>query len=269
MQHTEDSKIDLLKNLLLNEDRLEIDALKSKIESLETLIETQEALSEKVNPIITKRLDKYTEEIPKKLGPSITETLRSEIANSQDAIVDALYPIMGKLIKKFIQKEFEKLSEQINEQIKNRFSFKAFGRKLKSIFTGVNENSLIIKDIAETEVQEIYIIEKNSGILKGNFSKTDTIDKDVLSGMLTAIKSFVEDAIKTENDNLESIEYGLYHIHIQNFKTYYIAAIVHGVYDINYQQNLRDLLYDFSKKHYKAKATNVQLSQSLEKMFGE
>jgi hypothetical protein len=269
VQHTEDSKIDVLKNLLLNEDRLEIDALKQQIERLENLIETQDALSEKVNPIITKRLDKYTEDIPKKLGPSITESLSNEIANSQDAIVDALYPIMGKLIKKYILKEFEKLSEQINNQIKNRFSFKGFGRKLKSIFTGVNEDSLIIKDIAETKIEELFIIEKNSGILKGNFSKTNTIDKDVLSGMLTAIKSFVEDAIKTDNDNLESIEYGLYHIHIQNFKSYYIAAIVHGVYDTNYQENLRDLLYDFSKKHYKASYTKTQLSQSLEKMFGQ
>ena len=107
MQHTEDSKIDVLKNLLLNEDRLEIGALKQQIERLENLIETQDALSEKVNPIITKRLDKYTEDIPKKLGPSITESLRNEIANSQDAIVDALYPIMGKLIKKYILKNLK------------------------------------------------------------------------------------------------------------------------------------------------------------------
>ena len=67
---------------------------------------------------------------------------------------------------------------------------------------------------------------------------TETIDKDMISGMLTAIKSFVEDAFKTGNDNLESIEYGLYNIHIQNFKTYYIAVVVHGVFDTNYQEKL-------------------------------
>jgi len=264
---TEDYKIDELKHLLLNEDRQIIAALQSELKSIKNILETQEELEINVGPIIKAYLENYTKEIPDTLGPTITKSLKNEIANSKNEVVDALYPIMGKMIKKYLQKEFEILSEKINAQIKKRFSFKGFNRKIKSIFTGVKEDSLIINDLSESKLEEIFIIEKNSGILKGSYSENNTIDKDVLSAMLTAIKSFVEDAVKTGNENLESIEYGLYNIHIQNFNSYYIAAIIHGVFDVAFQEDIREQINDFSTKYYSSKASIEEISNSLEIYF--
>lgn len=267
MRQEEGKKIDLLKDLLLDEDRAEIDDLKLKIEVLEKLLHEKEKLSTKVNPIITDQLQQYTKEIPEKLGPVITKSLKNEIENSKDQVVDALYPILGKMIKKYIQKEFEILSEKINSQIQKRFSFKNWFRKAKSKATGITEDELLLSDLAVTNIQEVFIIEKNSGILKANYSKTKTIDKDILSGMLTAIKSFVEEAFKTGEDNLESIEYGLYKIHLQNFKSYYIAVVVHGVFDRVYQNKLENKLFDFSEKYLAKKITQEELSNYLETTF--
>lgn len=267
MHQEEKTKIDLLKNLLLDEDRLEVDALKLKIKDLETILLVKEKLSKKVNPIISERLEQYTIEIPDKLGPTITESLKNEITNSKDQVVDALYPILGKMIKKYIQNEFEVLSEKVNSQIQKRFSFKNWFRKAKSKATGVEEVSLMINELASTKIHEVFIIEKNSGILIANYSKTKTIDKDVLSGMLTAIKSFIEDAFKTGGEDLQSIEYGMYNIHLQNFKSYYIAVVVHGVFNRNYQNKLEDKLFDFSKKYLAKKESKEKLSNHLENTF--
>lgn len=264
---TSDQKIEELKYLLLDEDRIEINALREEIAHLKTIIKDKKLLDKEVGPIISEHLNQYTKDIPKNLGKSITKTLKLEIENSQDKIVDILYPIMGKLIKKYIQKEFEKLSEQINKKLKRRFSFGGIKRKIKSIFTGVKEEDIVVEELSETKIEELFIIEKNSGLLKGNYSTTNTIDKDVLSGMLTAIKSFVEDALKTGNDDLETIEYGLYNIHIQNFNTYYIASVIHGVFDISFKEDLREQLFEFSQKHYTASKSKKELSEALKKMF--
>lgn len=245
----EEKKLHILKELLLTEDRALIDSLKQRIKELEAIIERQEKLSTKVDPIIDQKLQQYTDEIPEKLGPTITQSLKNEINNSKDQVVDALYPIIGKMIKKYIQQEFKILAERINSQLQKSFSFKKWARKFKSKFTGIDEESLLISELAKTEIQEIFIIEKNSGILQANFSKTNTIDKDVLSGMLTAIKSFVEDAFMTGNDDLESIEYGLYNIHIQNFRSYYIAVVLHGVFDSSYKGKLEYELLNFAEKN--------------------
>lgn len=267
MHPIEEKKIDLLKDLLLDEDRLEIDALKLKIKNLEALLNKKENLSKHVDPIITDRLDLFTNEIPTTLGPTITKSLKNEIRNSKDEVVDALFPIIGQMIKKYIQKEFEILSDNINAQIQKRFSIKNWFRKYKSKSTGVKEKDLLIRGLAKTEIQEIFIIEKKSGLLIANYSKSKTIDKDVLSGMLTAIKSFVEDAFNTGKGDLQLIEHGLYKIHLQNFNSYYIAVVIHGVFDSVYQNKLENKLFEFSKIHKPKNNSKDYITKALEKTF--
>ena len=91
------------------------------------------------------------------------------------------------------------------------------------------------------------VIEKSSGILKGNLAITQTIDQDMMAGMLTAIKSFAEDAFNTETQNLETIAYDLYTIHIQNFSQYFIAVVISGIYNAAVKDKLEDILLDFAQ----------------------
>ncbi len=261
-----DKKLILLKELLLTDDRALIGALNLKINTLESIIEQREKLSQKVDPLIDLKLQEYTNDIPKKLGPMITESLKNEILKSKNQVVDALYPIIGKMIKKYIQQEFKILSDKINHQLKKRFSIASFLRLFKSKFMGVDEESLMLQELAKTAIQEIFIIEKKSGLLKANFSKTTTIDKEVISAMLTAIKSFVEEAFITGEEHLEAIEYGLYNIHIQNFESYYIAVVIHGVYDTIYKSKLKSKLLDFSANNI-SNTTNTNLAEKLAEVF--
>ena len=262
---TEDEKLELLKEILLTEER-EFD--KSIAERLEKLdINQKVKLPERVDPIIDDKLGDFVEKMPEKLGPAITETLKEQIKVSKDQVVEALYPILGKMIKRYIQNEIKMLTEKVNAQMKNNFSSKSIKRKLKSVFTGVSEEELILSELTQPEIQQIFIIEKDSGLLSANYTKEETIDKDMISGMLTAIKSFVEDAFKGGNQNLESIEYETYNIHIQNFHFYYIAVIISGAYNNTYKNMLENKLLDFSEYIVKNHIEEEQLSAELEKYF--
>ena len=114
------------------------------------------------------------------------------------------------------------------------------------MFTGVKEGDLVLSELSDAEVNEVFVIQKGSGLLLGNYSLTDTMDKDMISGMLTAIKSFVEDAFKGGNQNLEAIEYELYSIHIQNFHSYYIAIVVSGTYTREFESRIENKLLSLS-----------------------
>ncbi len=260
-------KLKLLKEILLTEDRVFAQSITKKIESLNSVIHKKQNLSEKVNPIVDDKLEAFVKEIPKTLGPTITKTLKEEIKNSQDAVVEALYPILGKMIKKYIQNEMKMLSERINSQVQSSFSVKTWQRKFKAIFSGVKEEDIILSDLVKPKIEQIFIIKKDSGILSGSYSKKETIDKNMISGMLTAIKSFVEDAFSGGNQDLESIEYELYNIHIQNFHSYYIAVVISGAYNQNYKNNLENKLLDFSEFITKNHIDELDLSQQLEKHF--
>ncbi|WP_298508807.1 cell envelope biogenesis protein OmpA [uncultured Kordia sp.] len=244
---TEADKLTLLKDLLLTDDRAYAESIHNKIRALEQIINEQKKLSNKVDPIIDERLEEFIEEIPETLGPTITEALAEQIKNSKDQVVEALYPIMGKMIKKYISQEISLLSERINKQLEDSFSTKSWKRKFKSWFGGVKEEELLLSELtAISKVEQVLVIEKNSGLLIGQYAKTETIDKDMVSGMLTAIKSFVEDAFQGKSQNLELIEYELYHIHIQSFVSFYVAVAISGEYNLIFKNKLQDIIFNFT-----------------------
>jgi hypothetical protein len=248
MVKEDDNKLKLLREILLIDDREVARAVSQRLDTISETLDQREKLSQKVDPIIEQRLDEFVSEIPSTLGPTITKTLKEQIENSKDQVVEALYPIMGKMIKRYIQNEIKLLSENINKKVNNAFSVAGFKRKVRSAFTGVKESDMILAESNSPVIDEVFIIEKGSGLLLGNYSTTETMDKDMVSGMLTAIKSFVEDAFSGGSQNLEAIEYELYTIHIQNFFSYYIAVVVSGNYTRSFESELENDLLKLSNK---------------------
>lgn len=237
-----DQRLEILKELLLTDDLEPDKDVLLKIRQLEA---KQEHLSERVNPILEERLSGFVHEIPQTLGPVITQALKTEIKKSQDAVAEALFPIIGKMIKKYVQSEIKKLNDEINHKLNKTFSFRRwfYGEKPSE----TNAAALMYEQY-KARIEQIMVIEKGSGLLIANYAKTKTMDEDMVAGMLTAIKSFVEDAFARKGEmQLERIDYELFTVHLQNFSNYYIAVILSGIYDDSFKDKLEDVLYDFAQ----------------------
>lgn len=226
-----DNRFELLKELLLADDRKDFKVLKEEFIEIEKF-------SKKVSPIVDEKIDDLKENFPKYFGKTITETIKVQIRESQDEVVEALYPIMGKLVKKFIVAEITKLSDSINETINNKFSISQI---IKRLFKGKRTDSEdVLQEVFEPFIEEVFVIEKDSGLLAGSYSRGQIADKDMISGMLTAIKSFVEDAFSKEGQNLEDIKFETFQLSIQNFKSIYIATATSGVINPEFKEELLD-----------------------------
>jgi hypothetical protein len=173
------------------------------------------------------------------------------------------------MVKRYVQHEMKLLSEKINTQINNTFSFKHLFRKAKSKASGINESELILQQQSNTKIEQVIIIEKGSGIVLAEFSNNKMADEDMVAGMLTAIKSFVEDAFKKENQNLQHIEYDLYNIHLQNFSSFYIAIVISGAYNVIFKDKLENKILDFTNKQKVTSILNnkLVLTKKLEEFF--
>ena len=243
----QEDKLKILKDILLKDEHEYALSIEEKLKKLEDLINKQNNLSKHIDPILEEKLEAFIKEMPKTLGPTITQTLKEEIKNSQDEVVEALYPIMGKMIKKYVQKEIQILSENINKSLNNTFSWASIKRKFRSQKSGVSEGEIIIHDQFKSKIEQIMVIESGSGLIVSEYSKTQGIDQDTVAGMLTAIKSFAQDAFTTQIQNLEYIEYENYHIHLQNFSNYYIAVVISGAFTATFRSKLEDKLLDFAQ----------------------
>ena len=265
---TDAEKLLVLKDLLLAEDRSLAKEIFQKLDVLEKTVYVETNLSDKISPIVERKIKAFADELDKTFGPSVSLALSEEVQNSQEKIVDILFPIIGKMIKKFVAQEMKTLSDSINAQMKQTFSVKTYTRKFKSIFSGVSENDMILAEISKPDLQQVFIIEKGSGIIIGSYSKTATVDADMVAGMLTAIKSFVEDAFNGGGQSLENIEYELYTIQIQNFSSYYIAAVLSGSINNFFKSKIQDDLLEFADKYITNNLDNQALiNEKLEIYF--
>ncbi|MEL7003803.1 MAG: hypothetical protein AAFN93_13855 [Bacteroidota bacterium] len=263
----------LLRDILLEEDRNDREELRRKIEGLNLLLNNSERLKEKMDPIMQGQLVYLKEHFPELFGDSVTDSIRFQIENSQNEMIEALYPVIGKLIRRYITREIEVLTERIDRKLSRAFSWNGWMRRVKARFSGAKHGELIIKSAMEAELKQIFVVEQHSGMLLGSFDRENNVDQDMVAGMLTAIKAFVTDAISNDAEDLESIEYNEHKILIRNFRSFYIAVVTEGVIDASFKQRLDGLVLDFYEKilkNLKIDDDNVGMSVSkeLEAYFG-
>ena len=247
------NRIEAIKNILFDKDLEYIEDLAKRIHLLEETLNNEKELTKKIDPLVANQLLEFTEKIPTNLGPTITATLKEQIKNQKDDVVDAIFPILGKMIKKYVAQEIRLVTEKIDDQ----FNFVSRWKiKMKALFSSKKQKELLLQQLVLPTVEQVLLIEKDSGILKASYAKAKSIDEEMVSGMLTAIKSFVEDAFEKKGQSLELIEYELYQIVIQSFVTHYIAVVVSGPFGVNSKNKLQDLIFDFYNRFM---AMNVDL----------
>jgi hypothetical protein len=189
--------------------------------------------------------DQQNEQILAKLEELETELNDPEkfaevIQQSKAEIIDVLGPVMGKMMKKFIASEINRLKQGIEAKSKALFSFKRFKQRLKNKVTGVSDADAAINEATGSTLLQIFVIEKKSGLLIGEYSPENILEPDLVAGMLSAIKSFVESAFGEENSELESLEYSSYKILLYNFNRFYFACVMEGYVDATTRAELQD-----------------------------
>lgn len=234
-----------LRSILFEEEQREHEQLSQVVQELHEDINTRRRLETKVEPIVEDKLTYLKEHFPELFGPAIAKAISVQIRESQDTMIDALYPIIGKLIKKYIVVEMTALSEKIDEQLNKAFSWTGWINRMRSWLAGIPFSQQVMRGAVAPIIEEVFVVEQHSSILVGSYSRQNITDRDMIAGMLTAIKGFVKEAFAKENQELELVEYETYKIVIKNFRSFYIAVTVSGVVDAKFKSELDDVLLGF------------------------
>ena len=177
-------EMEKIRTILLRKDRAEL-------ETLRHILDTREELSPRVIPIIEQELEIFKEKFPKEFEHVIHKLVDRRIKESQDAILDVMYPLVGKMVQKYVNQQFQLLRDRIDNQVGRSGILSRLFNKAK----GIKESDVQLSSLQNISIEEVYVIQKNSGLLLGSASRKETVDPDSVAGMLTAIKLFVEDAL--------------------------------------------------------------------------
>ncbi|WP_052055263.1 OmpA family protein [Myxosarcina sp. GI1] len=180
--------------------------------------------------------------ISRVLGPQMGEAIKNQIVVERDAMVDALYPVIGNTISKYMVE----VVKDINKQVENTFSPEGIKRKIRAKVQGVSEAELIFKEAMQYAVLAVFLIHKDSGLVIRDVQPESTfqLEADMIAGMLTAIRVFVNDsvAIPGEVSELHEIEYDASKIIIEVAGYCYLAVVVKGEPSKALLQKIRDTL---------------------------
>ena len=237
-----------LKEILFEEERKEQKRLQDQISTVDEKIEKREKLEPHIQPILDDKVTYLQKNFSFLFGREVTHSIKRQIRESQDEVVEALYPILGKMVKKYIIREIELLSERIDEQLDRAFSWQGWVARVKAWFGGVQEKDMVVSRLIHPQLQQVFVIEQHSGLLLGSYSRAKALDEDMISGMLTAIRQFVKDAFDEGSEELETIEYETFKIMIRNFKSFYVVAAISGGLTLAYRDHLEDVINDFASQ---------------------
>ncbi|MBL7817515.1 MAG: hypothetical protein JNL70_21090 [Saprospiraceae bacterium] len=255
-----------LKDILLREDR-------SALEALQRTLNEKQLLAEKINPIVEDHLTFLRHNFPKEYAQIVNRMVEQKLKSSQTEILDVIYPVMGKMINKYISLQFQELKDNINARINALFSKRGFVWWIRNKILGIDDADMLLASLDIPIIEEIFVIQRDTGLLLGSAALQPSVNRDVVAGMLTAIKSFVEDAFEREKEDLELIQYGTYKLLIENMPTHYFAVAMSGSVSVTEGGQLRNQIIDFIHNNDALRVKDIdsrvqeEISQALENHF--
>ena len=254
-----------LQDILLKKDR-------EGLANVQRVLEDRKLLSQKIDPIIAEHLDFMKENFPQEYKKHVENVVDEKLKSSQDEILNLIYPKLGKMIQKYIGYQFEQLKESIDAQIEATLNAGPLGWVRRKVF-GIKVSEEVLTGMYNPVIEQIFVIQRDSGLLLGSAASHEKIHDDLIAGMLTAIKSFAEDAFERGAADLEMIQYDIYRIFLQNFPKYYIAVVLGGSMTALQKKELSDNLLHFADNELKITpkdidhTTNLLIRKKLKQYF--
>ncbi|MFK7968873.1 MAG: hypothetical protein AB8F95_00830 [Bacteroidia bacterium] len=237
-----------LRTLLLAEEHASHEALAAALTQLEAKIADPEVQQDMLKPHFQAHIAHLQKEFPELFGESLQAALKHEISESRDGMIEALYPIIGQLISRYIKAEMAALAKRIEDAQRSVFSWKAWKMRFSSWFTGASYADIVMKDELKATLLEMLLVDNERGILLGSYSVSELLEPDVVAGMFTGIKEFVEHAFQGGAQALNVLEYERFKIVIHTFPGVYFAAVIDGTLHPEFRERLEAAFLDFAQK---------------------
>jgi outer membrane protein OmpA-like peptidoglycan-associated protein len=200
------------------------------------------ALSPVLADAITQQIISSPGDFARALGPEMGNAIKEQIHLERDAMVDALYPVIGSTVSKY----FAEAVRTINEKVEKTFSLEGVSRKIRAKIQGVSEAELIFRESMPFTVQAIFLIQKTSGLVIAEVQPPERqqLESEMVAGMLTAIRSFVNDCIAQSGEisEIDQIDYGNSKIILEVAGYCYLAVVIQGEPPKLFKQKMRTAL---------------------------
>ncbi|NEO82952.1 MAG: OmpA family protein [Spirulina sp. SIO3F2] len=207
------------------------------------------AIGPEVGAAIREQIRIERDSISESLGPTIGKAIKTQIEVERDSMVDALYPVIGSTVSRYMGE----VLNTINEKVESTLSIDGVSRKIRARVQGVSEAELILQESMPATIQAMFLIHKTSGLVIAEVQPNleQRLESNMIAGMLTAIRSFVNDCIAQTGEitELNEIEYGDSRIMLEVAGYCYLAIVAKGKIPKPMIDRLRRVFSQITQRH--------------------
>lgn len=228
----------------------ELDKLRNEVQlEAETLFPR---LVARISDIITLTVRGSRDKMAEALGPLMGDAIRVQIRDSRQSMIEALYPIIIETVQRAIAEFAREFQRSIDQRLRTSVSAPAWPRVMYARMRGVSRAELALRGLLPFHIEELFLIQHASGLLIEHSGLPGTKeDSDLISGMLTAIRSFARDTFgdDDESEGLDEIQYGDRRIVIQSGQYAYLAVVIAGVEPEGFRARVRGFVNELHINH--------------------
>ncbi len=217
------------------------------LQAKQSISDPQEVVN-RLSPVLVRVLHRqarqqeaqFAEAVAPVMGPAI----RHQIREAKDDIIDALYPLIGQIIGKAISEAFRELTRNIDSRMRRQFNPRSQAQRISGRLRGVSEAEMILRDSIPFEVDHIFLIHRETGLLLEHIAAPGQANQEMatMSGMLTAIRDFVRDSFGGGEGDLEEITHGDQRVLLESGGYAYLAVVLDGVEPAGYNQLINRII---------------------------
>ena len=228
-----------LRELIVGQEIQTTKDLQARVEKLQSTGYLAEHLAEALRDR-EKKPDEF-EDLVQALQASTESAIQRSVNVDKEPLTKALFPIMGPAIRTYVLELFRGLSEELNRSIQNATSAERMKWRVQAKLAGKPYSEYVLLKTRSFQVEEVYLMQRDTGLLllHSTLDASSEVDgeADLVSGMFTAIRSFVKDSFARGNDDdethddkeLDSFTFGDREVLIEVGPSLVLAAVIHGV----------------------------------------
>ncbi len=209
------------------------------------------SVSEVINEALRRAEVTEHSDLSNTIAPMVVTTIKTELRNSQDEMVEALYPITGRLVKAYVASAIKDLTVEMNRRLEQN----PLMLRLQSLTTGRSVAELALAGTQDFEIEELFLIRRGSGELIAHWPPlADSRREQMVSGVLAAINAVANEAFAADEASLRQIDMDQSTVYLRASPLYLLAAKCTGVAPKGIEQGLDDAFLDTVEKQHGADA---------------
>jgi OOP family OmpA-OmpF porin len=251
-RRTTDDSLAALRALLVGPEQRQLRALRARLDDPAAQIRSVSAVLPEA--LLLRARDP---ELFNALAPQVEQAITASVRRNPTPLADALFPVMGPAIRKAVAASLAGMLESLNRTLEYSFSWRALKWRLTALRTGKSFAEIVLLNTLLYRVEQVFLIERASGLLLQHVraGPSDVQDADLVSGMLTAIRDFVQDSFRvSEHDTLEALRVGDLSVWIEQGPRAVLAAVIRGTAPASLRPRLQHALETIHLVHADALA---------------